>query len=213
MTYNIRKFSIQDRADVRRLCCETAFLESDRGLIFKDDELLADFLSLYFTDFEPHSCFVATDGSKVVGYLIGSIHIPRMKRIIKRRILPSLLVKVFYRKAFLNKTNLNFFFRCVLSFFKGEFFVPDYSKEFPATLHINIDKSCRGQDIGGRLIEVYINFLKQQQIKGVQLSTFSEKAKNFFLKMGFDILYARKRSYLKSVIAGEVTSYVFGKKL
>lgn len=211
MPYLIRKFVAQDKTDIRRISCDTAFLNLSREQIFQDDEILADALTLYFTDYEPGACFVALDNTSVIGYLIGSKDVRMMKRVMSVTIVPMLLRKIFHRKTLLHKTNMRFLYYCLLSFLKGEFFMRDFSKEFPATLHINIESAYRNQGIGERLIETYINFLRQSKVKGVHFSTLSESAKNFFLKMGFDILCKRKRSYFKPYTETEVTLYVFGK--
>lgn len=213
MSYLIRKFMTQDRVAVRRLSCKTSFLELPREQIFKDDEILADVLTLYFTDYELESCFVAVDNATVIGYLIGSKDVAKMNRVINLKITPMLIAKMCRRRTLLYKTNIRFLFYCFLSFLKGEFFMQDFSKDFPAVLHINIDSAYRNQGIGKRLIETYISFLKQSKVKGVHFSTLSENAKGFFLKMGFDILCKKKRSYLKPFIGREVVLYVFGKRL
>lgn len=69
----IRKFNNCDRKDIRRISCDTAFLEESRKVFFDDDEILADALTLYFTDYEPDSCFVAVKNDKIIGYIKGKI--------------------------------------------------------------------------------------------------------------------------------------------
>ena len=59
MQYLIRPYQKEDRPSVRRISCETAFLDADLHDFFSDEEILADALTLYFTDYEPESCFVA----------------------------------------------------------------------------------------------------------------------------------------------------------
>ena len=40
--------------------------------VFQDRELFADYLTSYYTDIEPESCFVLEQNGRVVGYLLGS---------------------------------------------------------------------------------------------------------------------------------------------
>ena len=213
MAWFVRKFTAQDKAAIRRLSCETAFFDLPREAIFNDDEILADFLTLYFTDYEAGSCFVAVDNGDVVGYLIGSKNTAMMKKAINSEIVPALTAKIFRRKTLFSKTNIRFLLYCLLSLVKGEFFMKNFSKEYPATLHININKAYRKQGIGRKLIETYLSFLQECGVKGVYLSTISENARTFFLKLGFDILCVKKRSYLKLLTAREVNLYVLGKRL
>lgn len=213
MSYLIKKFMPQDRTGVRRISCSTAFLNLSREQIFQDDEILADALTLYFTDYEPGSCFVAVVDNKVMGYIIGSKDATTMNRVFDSKIIFLLLKKALRRRVFCKWVNLKFFLYVARSALKREFVMPDYSKEFPATLHINIDKAYRGQGMGERLIETYLTFLKEEGAQGVHFGTFSEGAKTFFLRQGFNILFQNKRTYLKPYLNREINFYVFGKKL
>ena len=68
----VRKFERRDRDDVRFLCCQTGFLGRPIDPVFQDRELFADYLTSYYTDIEPESCFVLEQNGRVVGYLLGS---------------------------------------------------------------------------------------------------------------------------------------------
>jgi GNAT superfamily N-acetyltransferase len=213
MQYVIRPYQKDDRHSVRRISCETAFLENDLHNFFSDEEVLADSLTLYFTDYEPESCFVADSDKQAVGYLIGSKDVHRMEKIFNSKVLPPLLVKAWHKKIFFNRTNLRFFLYVLRSGIKGEFFMPDFSRDFPATLHINLDRNFRGQGAGGALVDRYLDYLRKNQVSGVHLGTFSETAKNFFVREGFQELFRSKRTYLKPYIGKEINFYVFGRKL
>src|SRR5215210_4487034 len=71
-TFEIRKFQPADRSRVRELCCETGFLGNPIDPIFEDRELFADYLTAYYTDWEPESAFVLVVGGEIRGYLLGS---------------------------------------------------------------------------------------------------------------------------------------------
>ena len=209
----IRNYRAEDRDAVRRISCDTAFLEKGRGLICDDDELLADFLTIYFTDHEPQSCFVAEADQGVVGYLIGARDIKAMQKILHFKIIPQLIRKSWRRGLFFRKGNLWFLAYCFRSFFCGEFFMPDFYKQFPATFHINIDRGYRGQGVGRQLVEQYLAYLVEQNVQGVQLATLSDHAKIFFTKVGLTLLFTNKRSYLRKYLGGDVSFYLFGKIL
>ena len=68
----VRKFELRDRDDVRFLCCQTGFLGKPIDPVFQDRELFADYLTSYYTDIEPESCFVLEQNTRIVGYLLGS---------------------------------------------------------------------------------------------------------------------------------------------
>jgi GNAT superfamily N-acetyltransferase len=210
---SIREFSSQDRESIRRISCETAFLgiEGEKALL--DDEILADALTIYFTDYEPQSCFVAEADNKVIGYILGSKDVKRMEHVSNYRIMPGLVIKALKRGFFFKKKNLKFFWYFLVSLIKGEFYAPDFCKEFPATLHVNLDKDFRGSRIGSRLIERTLHYFKEKQITGVHFGTLSDGANIFFSKMGFDLLFQGKRSYLRHYLGRDLKFYIFGKKL
>jgi len=70
--FEIRKFQPADRQRVRELCCETGFLGNPIDPIFEDRELFADYLTAYYTDWEPESAFVLVVNGDIRGYLLGS---------------------------------------------------------------------------------------------------------------------------------------------
>lgn len=72
--FEIRKYQPSDRARVRELCCLTGFLGNPVDPIFEDRELFADYLTAYYTDWEPESAFVLLIGGDIRGYLLGSRH-------------------------------------------------------------------------------------------------------------------------------------------
>lgn len=209
----IRKFNVQDKESIRRISCETAFIGDSREKIFSDDEILADVLTIYFTDYEPQSCFVAVANNRVAGYISGAKDAMAMERIFNQRILSGLVMKAFRRGVFFNRKNLQFFWYCLISMLKGEFRAPDFSREFPAILHINLDKNFRGQAIGSKLIARFLQYLKEEGVSGVHFGTLSEGANIFFTKVGFNLLFQSRRSYLKAYIGKDREFYVFGKKL
>src|SRR2546427_11491881 len=71
-SFTIRSYRNSDREAVRRLCCETGFLGDPIDPVYQDRELFADFLTTYYTDHEPESCFLLEADSEIRGYLLGS---------------------------------------------------------------------------------------------------------------------------------------------
>ncbi len=197
---------------MRRISCETAFAQLKPGVVFSDNEILADALTLYYTDHEPESCFVAIAQNQVVGYIIGTKDISIMEQISRKKVFPGLIWKALRRGFFLNIGNLKFLFYCLASVLRREFVMPDFSKKFPAMLHINIASDYRASGVGERLIKTFEEYLKEQGASGVHFGTFSEGAKDFFIKMGFNILFQGKRSYLKPYLGKEINFYIFGKQ-
>lgn len=207
----IRPFRREDRERVRRISCETAFLGGNRKAIFKDDEVLADVLTMYFTDYEPESCFVASSGQDVAGYVIGSKSIKAMRKIIMRKVYTRIFLKAVGRRVFLRKYSWRLMIHIAKSCLKGEFRSPDFSEKYPSTLHINIDSKYRGMNVGTKMIDHYLGYLKANEIGGVQVSTMTEGAKDFFVKMGFIELFKNRPGYLEAYYSKDIFAYILGR--
>ena len=209
----IRHYRRDDRPFVRNIAWNTAFLGDSAGVFFDNKEILSDFLTLYFTDYEPESSFVAEIDVRVIGYLIGARNIDVLNRIFFVRILPRLVTKAVVRGVFFSKKNILFMTNALRSFLKGEFRVPYFLKYYPALLHINIEKKFRALGIGALLIEAYLNYLNKAGIEGLHLATVSDVAVGFFKKQGFNLLYKHKRSLLGNILGKEYFCYLYGKKI
>jgi GNAT superfamily N-acetyltransferase len=208
-----RKYQKSDRSAVRDIAWETAFLGRPADAFFSGREILEDFLTRYFTDYEPRSCFVAEADSRVVGYLIGAKDKFFLEQVFHRRIALFLLARFILQGSFLKKKNLKFVFYIFRSLFQGEFRMADLSRDYPATLHINIRAGFRNLGIGSKLISAYLDYLKQEGISGVSLATMSEQGKKFFLGQGFRLLQQCRRSYFRYILGRDITVYIYGKKL
>lgn len=208
----IRNFEKKDRPGVRRISYETSFLGKADEL-FDQQELVADALTLYFTDNEPESCFVAVDDGKVVGYLIGAKDENAMSKISWFKVYPRLFGETLIYGVFFKRKTFRFFLSVCQSFLKGEFRTPDFSHEFPAIFHINVAKEYRSEGIGHHLVDFYLEYLKRNNVAGVRVSIMSDSAKGFFERCGFSVLFATKRTYLRYYLKGDINTYLLGKRL
>ena len=209
----IRKYQPADKAAVRRISCHTALLGKPAAIFLDADNLLADALTLYFTNYEPESSFVAVKDNHVVGYITGAKNVAIMNKIFQTRIMPRILKEATRSFIFLKAKNLRFLFYSSISFLQGEFFMPKFSKDYPATFHTNIDAGYRGLGIGKMLIDCYLDFLQQNKIAGVHCSTVSNQARRFFARQGFRILFQKKRSYWDSYTGKKLVFSIMGKIL
>jgi len=209
----IRKFKSSDREAVRSITYNAAFLGEPAAAFFDGEEIVSDALTLYFTDYEPQSYFVAEVEGGVVGCLAGTKNKNMSEKVSRNKIWPYLLRKALLSGAFFKKKNLAFIFNSLSSIFRGEHKIPDFTAEYPATLHINIKDGFRGKDIGSMLMDAYLDYLKEEGIPGVHLATMSDRAANFFSKQGFVLLYKGTRSYFRHILHRDVPLYIYGKKL
>jgi len=209
----IRRYKKEDRGAIRNIAWETAFRGEPASIFFADKEIVADFLTQYFTDYEPESCFVAEKDGEILGYIFGSQNINSLKRIFFFKILPRIILKAIFRGTLFCKKNFLFIFYLLRSLLRREFKMPDFSKEYPANLHINMRKKFRKLGIGKMLMEKYLNYLKENKVKGIHLATFSEEAKRFFEREGFKLLFKGRRSYFRRILGKDILVYIYGKKI
>jgi ribosomal protein S18 acetylase RimI-like enzyme len=209
---NIRNYQSEDRKIVREISVESSIFSEFRDAIFSDD-IIADLLTLYFTDYEPQSCFVAEKKGQVIGYVLGTKDIRKMRKSMKYRILPGLARKVISNGHFLRKNNFILMKKMLSSLIKGEFKVPDFASEYPATLHINIKAQYRGHHLGSLLVDHFLDCLKKNNIHGIHFGVLSEGAKRFFLKLNFEILFEGEYTFLRYLTGENFPHYIMGKHI
>jgi GNAT superfamily N-acetyltransferase len=213
MSWYIRKYREKDRKAIRDISVKTSFLGNPIEFFINDYELIADVLTLYYTDYEPESCFVAESSGEVIGYLTGAANVRLKNNIFRYRVMPAIIKRALSGKVFMNRNTLKYIFSTFISFLKGEFSTPDFSEEYPATLHVNVGKDYRGIGIGRRLILEYLDCLEEFGVSGLHFRTKSKRAKIFFHKLGFNILYKGTFSYMRYYMGKDIPYYIFGKKL
>jgi len=209
----IRKFEAKDRAAVRQIVYDTALMGESAAIFFQGQEVISDAFSLYFTDYEPGSCFVVEINGQVVGYLIGARRKVCAEVVFNGQIALPLFLKALKSGIFLRIKNLSFIFSCLIDLLKNGIKTPDFNQVYPATFHLNIKDGFRGQELGSKLIATYLDYLKNEKITGVHLATMSDQAANFFLSQGFEQLYKGKRSYFRHILHRDVPLYILGKLL
>lgn len=210
---NIRRFEPRDAEQVRKITYDTALIGEPAALFFEGREIFSAALTAYFTDYEPRSCFVAEAGPEVVGCLLGAKDKVVLERIFNQKIAPGLFCRALREGILFKRKNIVFLMRCLADIARGRLIAPDFSREYPAILHINIGKGFRGLGIGGRLIRSYLDYLREERVRGVHLATMSEASAKFFAGMGFQLLHTGKRSYFRHILGRDVPLYIYGKKI
>jgi len=209
----VRPFVAGDRAVVRQIACDTALVGESCRRFFDGEEIFADALTGYFTDCEPQSCFVAAVNGQVVGYIIGALDTRKMEKVFQRKLFWPLLGKALRQGAFFRRKNLALLAMAFRSFCRREFAAPVFYGDYPATLHINIKEGFRAYGLGARLISGYLQYLRAQQVRGVAMATMSDRARIFFERQGFRVLFKGKRSYLRHVLHRDLDLYILGRKI
>ena len=186
----VRKFDSRDRDAVRFLCCETGFLGKPVDPVFEDRELFADYLTSYYTDVEPESCFVMEQNGRIVGYLLGS------------------------RRPF--RQQIYSFVQNILLFLRGMSRYPSYNRatrdfigwilrnswrEVPAAprrtahFHFNVLPEAQGAARTSVMMNAYFDYLREKGEKAVfgQMVTFeSRRGAKVLERYGFRVIEKRE---------------------
>jgi ribosomal protein S18 acetylase RimI-like enzyme len=182
----IRSYRASDRETVRRLCCETGFLGNPIDPVFEDRELFANFLTGYYTDWEPESAFVIEVDGEVKGYLLGSRQ-PLRQQIYSIYQNVVLFLRGLVRLRHYNTASRKFV-RWVL--LQGWREVPAAPRR-TAHFHINLLPEARNIPSTRALMDAYLKYLHECGEKRVygQMVTFeSRRGARMFERYGFRVI-------------------------
>ena len=184
--FSIRSYRASDREAVRRLCCETGFLGAPIDPVYEDRQLFADFLTTYYTDHEPESCFVLEVNGELRGYLLGS------RRPFQNQVYSFFQNIILFFRALLRypryHTRSRRFIRWLLMYGWRE--VPAAPRRVPH-FHINLLQDARRVATTRALMSAYLSYLYRRGDKRVygQIVTFeSRRGEKMFERYGFKVL-------------------------
>ena len=185
-SYTIRSFRPSDRNAIRKLCCETGFLGTPIDPVYEDRQLFADFLTTYYTDWEPESSFVVEIDSEIRGYLLGS------RRPLRNQLYSfwqniSLFLKALTRYFRYSEASRRFIRWTLVNGWRE---VPAAPRRVPH-FHINLLPDARKMSTTRALMSAYLSYLYRCGEKRVygQIVTFeSRRGEKMFERYGFKVL-------------------------
>lgn len=182
----IRSFRKSDREAVRRLCCDTGFLGAPIDPVYEDRQLFADFLTTYYTDWEPESSFVIEKAGDIRGYLLGSRK-PLRNQLYSFWQNVSLFLKALTRYFRYNAVSRRFVLWILMNGWRE---VPAAPRRVPH-FHINLLPDARKMSTTRALMSAYLSYLYRCGEKRVygQIVTFeSRRGEQMFERYGFKVL-------------------------
>jgi hypothetical protein len=186
----VRKFELRDRAEVRFLCCQTGFLGKPIDPVFQDRELFADYLTSYYTDIEPESCFVLEQNTRVVGYLLGSRR-PYRQQIHSFFQNIRLLIRGISRYPGYNRPTRDFIGWILRNSWRE---VPAAPRRI-AHFHFNVLPEAQSVAGTGAMMNAYFDYLRSKGEKAVfgQMVTFeSRRGAKVLERYGFRVVEKRE---------------------
>lgn len=213
MNISIRPYVASDRECVREIAFNTALMGRSAALFFDGPEFIKDVITLYFTDYEPESAWVAESDGVVVGYITGARDERWMNKVVSTKILPHLVVELLRSGILLKEKNWKLALGAMRSFLKGECTRPDFYEDYPAILHINLKEDFRRSGAGTALVTALTDDFFRTGVKGIRLGTMSDAGAAFFRKNGFSVLFQGRLSFLSEAAGHDVPGYLLGRKL
>ncbi|HEY1789115.1 MAG TPA: GNAT family N-acetyltransferase [Verrucomicrobiae bacterium] len=184
----IRRYKPEDRAEIRRICCDTGFLGNPIETIFSDREVFADLFTNPYLDYGTNWAWVADEGGRVVGYLLGSV-----SRSFNYTLMYSgfqATMKMITRAAkgcYASHPRSRHFIRWLLtSGFREQPKHPDNA----AHLHLNVEKSYRGHGLGLRLWQAFEQQLDRAGVRNCYGAFFSRPKRRpeaVYSRLGFSV--------------------------
>ena len=185
--FEIRKFNAAtDRERVRALCCETGFLGNPIDPVFEDREIFSDYLTAYYTDWEPESAFVLLVNGEIRGYLLGSRQ-PWRQQLYNAYNNVSVFLRGMCRYPTYNAASRKFV-RWVLTQAWRE--VPAAPRR-TAHFHVNLLPDARQVATTRALLDAYLAYLHKKGERAVygQMVVFQDRrSTKMFERYGFRVL-------------------------
>ncbi len=184
--FTLRPYQPGDRARVRELCCDTGFLGNPIDPVFEDREIFADYLTAYYTDWEPESSFVLLVNGDIRGYLLGSRH-PWKQQFYNAWNNVALFLRGIFRYPRYNAASKKFV----------QWILRQAWREVPAAprntahFHINLLADARGIAHARALTDAYLTYLHLHGEKRVfgQMVVFEDRrGTKMFERYGFRVL-------------------------
>ena len=214
MDSTIRHYQPSDQTALFELSADTAFFGEPVEAFLEDRRLYSDAFVRYYLDYETAYVWVAEGLEGVTGFLLGCAHTAHQSRHWRGYILTRVLLKALSGQYHLGRRTASFAFGMWAGLMRGEEPTVDLSV-YPAHLQIDVKQSYRGQGVGSRLINAYLEQLRQMDVCGVHLQTTSHNTAAYHLyeKMGFSLLDNRPNRYWTRRFGFEIENRSYGSGL
>ncbi len=174
--FSIRPYRAEDRARVREICVETAWIGAPADTRIPSPFFWAELMTRYFTDVEPEHARVAVRSDaadRAVGYLLGTVDAARLEAH-RLRTLPRLVAHALTALLFLKPPARKVLGSMSGALLRGELLAPGRVRErFPCTFELAIAREARDQGLGAILLDRFLTEMRALRRPGVHVQTAS----------------------------------------
>lgn len=211
----VRPYAPADRTAVREISCDTADQGRPVERFFHDRQLVADLLTLYYTDVDFRAVWVAELNGSIIGYLTGAFDTRHYQRVMAFQIVPGAFFRSFFRGVLFHVDTWRMIGAGLMTWRRGGHRRRIPLDDYPAHLHINLREGYRGQRLGSLLMEKFIEQVRAVGVDGVHAVVRGDNLPicRFFERMGFTPLGRQRVVSLEGKRFQEHETVVYGKRL
>ena len=182
----IRQYFPRDYEEILDICLRTGKSGKDAGGLFSRPELLGEYYAAPYVVKEPELCFVAAINDKPVGYILGTKDSQEFSEWCERNWFPELRKK--YR---LDDEYASPFEKRIVELIHAGYFPKEELAGYPAHLHIDILPVAQGKGVGRRMMNAFLDKLKEMNVPAVHLEVGKKNlnAIEFYKRLGFEIIH------------------------
>lgn len=182
---NIRQFHLSYLTSVYKICLLTGNSGKDATDMYDDPDLLAHFYAAPYAVLEPDLAFILTLDNQPCGYILGTKDSKKFRRNCEEKWLPALRKRYPLSKPVDNSNDA----KIITLLHKGYTFKSELSN-YPAHLHIDLLPIAQGKGLGRKMINVFVDKLKSENVKGLHLEVGKKNigAIEFYKRVGFHIV-------------------------
>lgn len=178
----LRTYTPADLDALYAICLQTADAGKDATALHHDKRLVGHIYSAPYGVLEPNNVFVAEDGEGVAGYVVGTYDTNAFSERLEREWWPGL------RQRYADPANLTAADRDrVASIMKPSHPPADLVAGHPAHIHMNLLPRLRGQRVGTRLLDLWVEQARANGVPSIHLGASASNTGGiaFWTRSGF----------------------------
>ncbi len=178
----LRRYSPDDLDALYSICLLTGASGQDASSLHNDPQLLGHIYAAPYGVIEPENVLVAEDAEGVAGYLVGTHNTDRFAERLEAQWWPTL------RQRYADTQDMTQADRDrIATIMRPHASPPDIASSYPAHIHMNLLPRLRGQRVGSRLLDMWVDQARQADVSGIHLgaSASNEGGITFWSKSGF----------------------------
>lgn len=182
----IRRYRPSDLSDISEVCLRTGDSGEDATDLYDNHDLLPDVFARPYVVVEPELAFVVDDGGRAVGYILGTADTVAYVKWARETWLPQ----VAHRHPLPPGKPRNFQEFWTVALHNPEWMLRPEFADYPAHLHIDLLPEYQRIGLGGKLMSLFLDALRDANVPAVHLGYSNRNVRGaaFYRKMGFHVI-------------------------